>query len=98
MDIKLDNTGDLDFSSGDIHNVEGTAQHVTDLWIQDKGENKGAELFGVGARNYLLSENYADFLREGRLQLQKLGMKIIDIDIVDGQLVTNASYVDENNK
>jgi hypothetical protein len=98
MDIKLDNTGDIDFSSGDLSLTDGTSQHATDLIIQAKGENKASPMFGVGVRDYLLSENNGDYLRDTRIQLQKLGMKVNDIGIVDGQLQVDASYVNSENR
>jgi len=98
MDIKVDNTGDLDFTDGDLHLTDGTSQHATDLIVQGKGENKGAFAFGVGIRDYLLDENdNGNYLRETRMQLQKLGMKVNDIGI-DGQLFIDANYVDSKNR
>jgi len=98
MDIKFDNTGDLDFADGDLHLTDGTMQHQTDIIVQDKGENKNAYAYGVGIRNYLLDQDDSgDYLRETRMQLQKIGMKVNDIKI-DGQLILDAAYVDSKNR
>ncbi len=98
MDIKLDNTGDIDFTDGDLNFTDGTSQHATDLIIQAKGESKAAPLFGIGIRDYLMSENNGDYLRETRIQLQKLGMNVNDIKIVDEQIQLDASYVNKENR
>jgi len=98
MDIRFDSTGDIDFTEGDISFNDGTSQHITDLMAQAKGENKLSPIHGVGARDYLLSEGAGDFLRDSRMQMQKLGLKVSSIKLENSQLLIDASYVNTENR
>jgi hypothetical protein len=93
MDIKLTNTGDIDFTGGDIQYANGLQAHIADIVIQGKGESKRNVTTGVNASNYLLDNSNGDFLRKIRIELEKEGIKVDAINIK-----TIQAHYDDNTK
>jgi hypothetical protein len=93
IDLKFDETGDIDISTDDIQYTESTLQHQRDLIIAHQGHYKEVPTVGVGAINYLNDENPDNFLRTVRKEFSKDGMKVKKVAItVGGQLNINAAY------
>lgn len=76
MDIKFTDTGDLDFSTGDLRLVEPEQQHQFSLLLSGQGELKMKPDLGVDAANYLLDNQPGDLLREARRHCIRAGMNI----------------------
>lgn len=93
VDIKFDETGDVDISVKDIQYTESTEQHQRDLILADKGHYKEMPGVGIGAINFIHDESPDDFLRTVRKEFTKDGMKVQKITItVGGELRINAAY------
>jgi hypothetical protein len=93
IDIKSDETGDIDVLIGDIQYTESTEQHQRDILLAHKGHYKEVPAVGVGAINFLNDESPDDFLRIVRKEFTKDGMKVKKIAItVGGDLNINAAY------
>jgi len=92
-DFLLDTvTGDLAFENGDLKAGNSDKQHQRLLLVCDKGNYKEFPATGVGAFNYLESEDAADFLREVRTQFKADGMTINKLAFEDGKLKVDANY------
>lgn len=95
-DIKLDQFGDLDLSSGDIQSVESKENHIQDVLMSEKGYYGQFPLVGFGLRAYVNSPINSRIRRtiekELTLQLQYDGAINVDVDFVDESIQVNADY------
>lgn len=92
LDIKLTPVGDVDFSSGDIYLSEPTEQHKRDLILSTQGSNKEFPTVGIGAINYIHDREPTNFMRAVRKEFSRDGMKVREVSIKNGELITDAAY------
>jgi hypothetical protein len=93
VDVKFNETGDVDISANDIQYTESTLQHQRDLIVAHQGHYKEVPKVGVGAINFIHDENPDNFLRTIRREFTRDGMKVQKISItVGGELFINAKY------
>lgn len=97
MDIKYNDAGDIDLSSGDIRYADGTEQHKLTVLLSSKGELKRRPDIGVGAASFLLDNEPGDLLREARRQCQRAGMKIERVYFVQNSIKIEGGYENDNN-
>lgn len=97
MDIKYNEIGDIDISSGDIQYVSGTEQHKFTILLSNKGEIKQIPNVGVGIENYIFDENPSSLLREIRRQCERIGIKIEKVFIENNKIYIIGDYEDYNN-
>lgn len=93
-DYKHSDDGDLDFSSGDLVQVESTAQHQSDIITSFKGSLKAFPTVGVGAVDYIADNNQEGLLRSIRKQFVTDGQKVKSIEMIDGFINVDAGYGD----
>ncbi len=92
-DYKQTESGDLDFSSGDLQVTESTYQHQRDLLLSDKGHIRDKAEAGVGAINYIADNEKESLLRATRKEFIADGMKVQKVGFsTEGELETDASY------
>ena len=94
IDIKHNQDGDIDISSGDIVYSRSTEQHQRDLLICDKGHLKEKPEAGVGAANYINDEDPESFLRLVRREFIADGMTVIKVAMNSENLNIDADYKD----
>lgn len=97
MDIKHNDTGDLDFGTGDITYVNGTRQHQQDVLITKKGELKRSPINGVGIDYYLNDDSPADMIREIKRQLKGIGQNVNSVIISTVDIQVDAEYANNKN-
>lgn len=95
-DIKYDEHGDINLSTGDIVYTESTAQHQYDLLMAAPGDYKQSPLSGVDSGNDVNDNEPTMFLRSVRKQMQSDGMNVKRVAWEYGQLVVDADYEDSN--
>lgn len=91
-DIKQDDSGDLDFSTGDLAMTESTVQHQRDILLTRKGLLKRSLITGVGVEDFLLDDSPSNLIQETKVQYIKDGMTVDGISISGGKLLIDASY------
>ena len=94
IDIKHNQDGHIDISSGDIVYSRSTEQHQRDLLICDKGHLKEKPEAGVGAANYINDEDPESFLRLVRREFIADGMTVIKVGMNSENLNIDADYKD----
>lgn len=80
------------FANGDIRTGLSDNQHKRHLLICAKGSFKEFPATGVGAADFLESEDEAAFLREVRSQFTADGMTVRSIKMTGEKLEVDASY------
>ncbi len=95
MDIKYQENGDIDISTGDIRYVEGVEQHKLTILLTQQGLLKSRPDVGVDVANYLLDNEPGELLREARKHCQRIGMKIKAIYFKNQKIIIEGGY--ENN-
>lgn len=80
-----DGKGEFLFEDGDLKIGQSDEQHVGDIFITQKGENKEFPLVGFGAINYIkTSISASEFKRDLKIQLEYDDYKNADIDLSQG--------------
>lgn len=80
------------FANGDIRTGLSDNQHKRHLLVCAKGSFKEFPATGVGAADFLESENEAALLREVRAQFTADGMTVRSIQMEDEKLEVDATY------
>lgn len=88
--------GDIEISTGDILYGESTGGHQRDILLSDKGHYKESPETGVGAVNFINSEDPEDFLRCVRREFSRDGMKVEGMELINGRLEVEAAYETDN--
>ena len=96
IDIKQQENGDIDLSTGDLQLAEPTGQHQRDMLIATQGSYKEAPIVGVGAINYLNDNERTGFLRAVNKEFTRDGMKVYEIGMPGGELIIDAEYENSN--
>ena len=91
-DILLTDTGDIDLSGSDIVLGTSNQQQSQILLIAEKGSIRQFPTVGVGAVNYLESEDVAGLLREVRMQFTQDGQNVESISFSNNQLNIKSDY------
>ena len=92
LDITHTEDGDVELGTGDVTYTESSGQHKRDLLLADKGHFKETPASGVGAFNFMHDTDPENFYRTVRKECSKDGMKVKDVNQVDGELVIDAEY------
>lgn len=92
-DILLNEQFDLDYINGEIVRGESSLQHQKLLLISNKGDFKESPTACVGAYGYLKNNDIAGFLSEAKKELERDGLQVISLDMVDGKINVNATYL-----
>jgi len=91
-DIILDNENDLMISGGDFVVTDSLKQNQKMLLITSKGEWKQHPLTGVGAYDFLKSENYGALHNEIKSQFKADGITVNKITIKNNSITIDAGY------
>jgi hypothetical protein len=84
---------ELVIAGGDFFVDESTAQHQTELIVNNKGDFKQSPLVCVSANDYLDDDNVDGFLQEISEQFAKDGMNVVSVEMgSNGKVKTNANY------
>lgn len=94
LDYKQTESGDLDFSSGDLEITESTFQHQRDLLLSQKGHIRDSPGRGIGAVNHLSDHDPESLLRSTRKEFSRDGMKVksVKVSTQSGELTVDANY------
>lgn len=96
-DILLNEDGDVNIASGDIHYGESTAQHQRDLLLAGRGDYKEYPAVGVGTVEYVNDNLPEDYLREVSKAFHGDGMTVKSIEYDENMnIVTEAYYGNES--
>lgn len=85
-------TNDLAFEKDDLHAGTSDVQQKNLLLVLDKGSLKEFPDAGIGAANFLETDDAAGFLREIRKQFIADGMEISQLGFNDQTLRIDAEY------
>ena len=96
IDLIQTPTGDIEISMGDILYGESTGGHQRDILLSDKGHYKESPETGIGAVNFINSEDREDFLRCVRRAFSRDGMKVKGVELIKGELEIDAAYETDN--
>lgn len=92
-DIKNTDSGDLDFSAGDLLYVESDGQHQKDLLMARKGHYKEHPGIGVGIEDYVNETDPEELLRTIKKEFSADGMKVNKVTLnALGEIETDAYY------
>ena len=97
IDVKQQENGDIDITTGDIQLTEPTAQHQRDLLVATQGSYKETPIVGVGAINYLNDNERPGFLRSVNKEFSRDGMKVHELKMPGRELIIDAEYNENNN-
>jgi hypothetical protein len=91
-DFLIDTANGTLFANGDIRTGLSDNQHKRHLLLCQKGSFKQYPATGVGAADFLESEDEAGFLREIRAQFTADGMTVRELKLTGEKLEIDASY------
>lgn len=92
-DVRHDDNGDLDISTGDIRYATSDYQHQKDILLAHKGHYKAHPETGVAIADHVNETDPENLLRSIKKEFAADGMKISRVTInATGQLETDASY------
>ena len=91
--VPVDGGEDLAIVAGDFVVVESTAQHQSQLILNNKGEFKQNPSICVGAFDYLDGEGYGDLIKEISREFAGDGMDVKGVALGgDGVIKSDAFY------
>ena len=85
-------TYDLQIANGDFVKGDSTLQNQNALMYSAPGEYKQFPTSGIGAVKYLKDNDFANLLRQIRLQFAQDGMTVSSLNVVNGAIQTKAAY------
>ncbi len=85
-DFKLDDNNDLEIVNGDFVITDSDQQHVSDIFLAQKGDYKETPLIGFNATIYLKGNenNIYEFMRNLKVQLAYDGYDKAKLDASEG--------------
>lgn len=92
MDISHTESGDIDFSKGDLTYSESTVQHQKDILVAAKGHYKGTPELGVDVLGYVNDTEPENLYRAIRKEFTRDGMKVTKVSMDN----TIAQYEESN--
>lgn len=94
IDIGHTESGDIDFSSGDLVYAESTGQHQKDILVSGKGHYKETPELGVDVLNYVNDTEPENLYRAIRKEFTRDGMKVTKVSMDN----TIAGYEESNSQ
>ena len=91
-DLKQEDSGDLDFTGGDVNWANSKDQHIQDIVLTRKGGLKHAPDFGVGIEDFFMSENDRALYQSIHENCTMDGMDVDEVGIHNGKLRIDANY------
>lgn len=93
-DFKIDESGDLIISGGDLLDTQSTLQHQADIIWAEKGWWKHAPSLGVGLQGYINENGTAPgLMRAIRQELERDGMTVESVAIQGDGIKIEANYL-----
>jgi len=92
QDLLIDENWDLILLNGDLTVGESTIQHQRLLLATSKADWRENVLTGVGTVAYLKDEQYGELLSETKKEFEKDGMLVTKVNLVDDNIIVNATY------